>query len=208
MRIDWVPYSAAGLVSGATALFAGALLMPAGEGGESLRIVQEEGGLWLTVASLYFFASVTLTLGMPAVLTLMDARSTRLALTAAATFVVGCIGTAGYAALLVMVRALVLLGTIGEQDLENLADDAGLGVFLYGWIAAFYLGELLLGIALLRSRDIARWWPSLLLAHVVALPLSAVLPPTVATWTVLLTTVGLTGIGITANNHQLQGTRR
>ncbi len=204
MRIDWVPYSASALVAGATALLAGALLMPTGEGGESLRIVQEDGGRWLTVASLYFFASVTLTLGIPAVLTLVDARSTRLALAAAATFVVGCIGTAGYAALLVMVRALVLLGTIGEQDLESLAGDAGLGVFLYGWVAAFYLGELLLGIALLRSRDVARWWPSLLLAHVAALPLSAVVPPSVAPWTVLLTMVGLTGLGITANNHQLR----
>ncbi|MGH3346057.1 MAG: hypothetical protein ACRDO4_03665 [Nocardioides sp.] len=205
MRIDWVPYSASALVAGATALLAGALLMPAsGEGGESLRIVQEEGGRWLTVAGLYFFAAVTLTLGLPAVLTLLDARSVRLGLTAAGLFVIGCIGTAGYAALLVMVRALVLLETIGERDLDRLAGDAGLGVFLYGWVAAFFLGELLLGIALLRSRDVPRWQPLLLLGHVASLPLSAILPPEVGPWTVVLAAIGLTGIGITANNQQLR----
>jgi hypothetical protein len=205
MRIDWVPYSASALVAGATALLAGAVLMPmSGESGDSLRLVQEEGGRWLTVAGLYFFASITLTLGLPAVLTLLDGRTTRLGLSATALFVVGCIGIAGYAALLIMVRALVVLGTIGEHDLDRLASDPGLAVFLYGWVAAFYLGELLLGIALLRSRDVPRWQPLLLLGHVVTLPLSAVVPQEVGTWAVVLAAVGLTGIGITANNHQLR----
>ena len=108
MRIDWVPYSASALVAGATALSVGALLLPTGqETSETLRIADEKGTLWFAVSLLFFLASVALTVGVPAILTLFDGRGSRLGLIAVSMFTVGAIGTAGYAMLLAFIRALV-----------------------------------------------------------------------------------------------------
>ncbi len=76
MRIDWVPYSAAALVLGATALSVGALILPSGnEAATTLQMAANDGGRWLAVAVLYFLAAVTLTLGMPSILTLFQVRT-------------------------------------------------------------------------------------------------------------------------------------
>ena len=113
MRIDWVPFSASALVAGATALSVGALLMPSSEdSSDSLRIVQEQGGQWMAVAGLYFFASVALVVGLPSVLTLFDKRGSRTGLTALAVFTIGCVGIAGFAMLLAFFRAVALNDTI------------------------------------------------------------------------------------------------
>lgn len=202
MRIDWVPFSASALVAGATALSVGALLMPASEdSGDSLRIVQEQGGQWMAVAGLYFFASVALTIGLPSVLTLFERRGSRTGLTALAVFSVGCVGIAGYAMLLAFFRALALTDSISAASLDTVTDDPGLAVFLYGWIGAFYLGELLLGIALLMAQTTPRWVPVLLLVHVALFPVSSLLPTSIQPLTALLITVALTGVGISANNR-------
>lgn len=204
MHVDWVPYSATSLVAGASALVVGAVLVPGDtDSGEALQIVMQHDSRWLAVAAFYFLGAVALTIGVPAVLTLLDSRSTRLGLLGAGVFVVGCLGTAGYAMLLVMIRALVRADALAEGSLNDLAADAGLGVFLYGWVAAFYLGELLLGIALLRARTTPRWMPGLLLAHVAALPVAVLLPQQVSAGTVLLSTLGFAGLGIAASSRQL-----
>ena len=39
-------------------------------------MASNDGGRWLAVAVLYFLASVTLTLGMPSILTLFQVRTT------------------------------------------------------------------------------------------------------------------------------------
>jgi hypothetical protein len=74
-------------------------------------------------------------------------------------------------------------------------------VFLFGWIGAFYLGELLLAIALLRAGNTARWIPAVLLLHVALFPLANLLPDQLQAMTALLITVALCGVGITANQN-------
>ena len=202
MRIDWVPYSAAALVLGATALSVGALILPSGDSAAStLQMAQNEDGRWLAVAVLYFLAAVTLTLGMPSALTLFQTRGTRFGLTAIGVFTIGCIGLAGFSMLLVFFRALAESPGIDTAAIESASSELGLTVFLFGWIAAFYLGELLLGIALLRAGNLPIWIPAALLLHVVLLPISAILgfdnPPITA----VLITVALCGVGITANQN-------
>jgi hypothetical protein len=202
MRIDWVPYSAAALVLGATALSVGALLFPSGdEAATTLQMAADDGGRWLAVAVLYFLAAVTLTLGMPSILTLFQVRGTKFGLTAIGVFTVGCIGLAGFAMLLVFFRALAVNDAIVPGGLDQASSEVGLAAFLFGWIGAFYLGELLLAIALLRVGNLPVWIPGALLLHVALLPLSVLLrfedPPITA----LLITVALCGVGITANQN-------
>lgn len=206
MRIDWVPYSAAALVLGATALSIGAVLLPSGDGAAAtLEMATEQGGLWFAVAVLYFVASAALTIGMPSVVTLFLSRGIKLGLTAVGVFTIGCVGIAGLAMLLVFIRSLAIKGDIDPDALTDVTSEVGLTVFLFAWIGAFYLGELLLAIALLRSRATPRWVPGLLLVHVALFPLSLVapglLPDRVQSMTVLLLTVGLCGIGIAANQY-------
>jgi hypothetical protein len=204
MRIDWVPFSAAALVLGATALSIGSVLLPSGGGAaETLQMATHEGGRWFAVALLYFLASVAMTIGMPAVVTLFLPRGAKLGLTAVAVFTVGCVGISGLAMLIVFFRSLAVTHTIDADGIGAVTSEVGLTVFLFIWIAAFYLGELLLAIALLRSRSTHTWVPILLLAHVALFPLSllapTLLPDSVQSMTVLLVTIGLCGVGITAN---------
>ncbi|MCW2843144.1 MAG: hypothetical protein JWN22_1060 [Nocardioides sp.] len=198
-ELDWVPVSSALLVTGAMALSFASLLSPTGgDSSDSLSIVEQHDGRWLAVAVIYFIASVTLTLGLPSVLSLFDRRGSRMGTTSAVVLSVGFIGTAGFAMLLVFFRALVITGSVVDKGLGDVTKEAGLSVFLYGWIAAFYLGELLLGIALLMARTTPRWIPLLLIAHVLFLPLQSVLPAVVGKATILLLAVGFAGIAIEA----------
>lgn len=202
MRIDWVPFSASALVAGATALSVGALLMPSSDSAaESLQIVQDQSGQWMAVAGLYFFASVALVVGLPSVLTLFDKRGSRTGLTALAVFTIGCVGIAGFAMLLAFFRALALNDSIDAASVDEVTRDPGLAVFLFGWVGAFYLGELLLGIALLMAKTTPQWVPVLLLVHVALAPVSGLLPDAVEPMTALLVTVALAGVGISANQR-------
>ena len=73
-----------------------------------------------------------------------------------AVFAAGTIAMCGYAVLLIFYRALVrselLVGPI-----EGITDDVGIVVFLAVFLGAFYLGELLLAVALWRVRSVPRW---------------------------------------------------
>jgi hypothetical protein len=200
MRIDWIPYSAAALVLGATALSVGAVLLPSGDDGaaSTLAMAQDQSGRWLAVAVLYFLAGVALTLGMPSILTLFKVRGIRFALTAIGVFTIGCVGVAGFAMLLVFFRALANTNAIRAGAIDQASSEVGLSVFLLGWIGAFYAGELLLAIALLRGGTIRSWIPALLILHVALFPVSSFLPDEVQSLTVLLITVALAGVGITA----------
>ena len=201
MKVDWVPYSASALVAGSIALAMGGLLMPTvGDAADSLLVVQQQDGRWLAVAAMYFGAGVALTVGLPVVLTLLGPRGGRSGLLGTGLLAVGFVGTAGYAMLLVLFRALARTGSIEVGGLDSLTRDVGLGAFLTIWIAAFYLGEVLVAWALLLAGSTPRWVPMMLLLHVLSLPLSVVLPPQLSAAAVLLVTVGLCGIGITASN--------
>lgn len=200
MRLDWVPYSAAALVLGATALSVGALLTPQ-LSEQNVLLSDFADTRWLAVALLYFIASASLTVGMPSVITLFERRGGKLGLSAIGVFTIGTLGIAGYAFLIAFMRALAQEGGIGTLDLELISQNAGLLAILYGWIGAFYLGELLLGIALLRASTTPKWVPAVLLLHVALFPVSSLLPAEVQSLTALLVTVGLCGVGVTANQH-------
>jgi hypothetical protein len=206
MRIDWVPYSAAALVLGAAALSIGAVLLPSGGGAAAtLEMATEQGALWFAVAGLYFLASVALTIGMPSVVTLFRLRGGKLGLTAVLVFTIGCVGIAGLAMLLVFVRSLAINVPIEADEFTQVTSEPGLTVFLFSWVGAFYLGELLLAIALLRARATPKWVSGLLLLHVALFPVSlaapGLLPERVQSMTVLLLTVALCGAGIAANQY-------
>ena len=202
MRVDWVPFSASALVAGATALSIGALLMPqAEEAQDMLRLAEQEGGRWMAVSLLYFASSVALVVGLPAILTLFDRRGFRTGLTAVGVFTIGCVGIAGFAMLLVFFRALAVTDAIQPGTIDAVSDETGLAVVLFGWIGAFYLGELLLAVALLRARTTPRWIPTVLIVHVALFPVSSYLPAEVQSLTSLLITGSLCGIGITANQR-------
>ncbi|MGZ6753473.1 MAG: hypothetical protein ACXVEJ_08410 [Nocardioides sp.] len=200
MRTDWVPVSAAALLTGAMALTFGSLIMPStgGSTSDTLSIVQQEGGRWMAVAVIYFLASVALTLGMPAALTLFDRRGQRLSMVAAVVLAVGFLGTAGYAMLMVFFRSLVVTHAIVGKSIEDVAHETGLAIFLYGWIVAFFLGELLLAVALLRARTTPVWVPSVLLAHVASVFVSSLVPNVVSKAFVLLLALGFAGMAIEA----------
>jgi hypothetical protein len=199
MRIDWVPYSAASLVLGATALSVGSLLLPSyAEAATTVQMTEEQGGLWRAVAVLYFVAAVMLTLGMPSILTLFQVRGARFGLTAVGIFTASAAGTAGFAMLLMFARALVENDAIDQTTVMDVTHDTGLTGFLYVWIGTIVVGELLLALALLRARTTPRWIPALLLVHVVLLPIAPYLPDFIGSASPLLIVVALSGLGILA----------
>jgi hypothetical protein len=205
MRIDWVPYSASSLVLGATALSVGSLLLPSyAEAATTVQMAKAQGGVWLAVAVLYFVAAVMLTLGMPSILTLFHVRGARFGLTAVGVFTASAAGTAGFAMLLMFARALVMNDAIPEATVMDVTHDTGLVGFLYAWIGAIVLGELLLALALLRAGATPRWIPALLLLHVALLPIAPYLPEFIGSGTPLLLVVALSGLGIRAAAQRTQ----
>jgi hypothetical protein len=156
------------------ALAFGALLNPVpadGDSAQTVATVSMAGGRWLGMAVMYFLASVTLTLGLPAVLSLFAVRARVLGVVAVAVLSVGFIGTSGYAMLLVFFRALVREEAIRTGGLDTVTKDLGLGIFLYGWVAAFYVGLLLLAVALFVARRTPMWVPLLIVGFVALFPL-------------------------------------
>ncbi len=103
--------------------------------------------------------------------------------------------------MLVFFRALAVSDAIEAGAIDQVSSEVGLSVFLLGWIGAFYLGELLLAIALLRAGNTPFWIPGALLLHVALLPVSSFLPDQIQPMTALLITVALCGVGITANQN-------
>jgi hypothetical protein len=200
MRTDWVPFSASALVVGMLALAFGALLNPLDSGGsaDTIRTVSQEGGRLFGMAVMYFVASVAMTLGLPAVVTLFGKRATRLGITATAVFLVGVIGTSGYAMLLVFFRALVKADVLRGSTLGDVANDNGLAVFLYGWIGAFFLGLVLLAVALLFAKRTPLWVPILLLVSVAMFPVSGALGKVGQILQLFAMAVAFTGMAIAA----------
>ena len=204
VRMDWLPVSAALLVTGALALCLGAFLLPASDDStDSLRIVEQQGGQWLAAAVIFLISSIGLTLGQPAILSLFENRGWALGMISGIVLEIGFIGTAGFAMLMAFFRALVITDAIRDKNINDIAHEAGLAVFLYTWIAGLYLGELLLGIALLRAGTIPRWVPFALILHALSFPVSGVLPEYLSKATILLLLLGFAGIAIHAGSpHQ------
>ncbi|WP_140404025.1 MULTISPECIES: hypothetical protein [unclassified Nocardioides] len=209
MRMDWLPVSAALLVTGALALCLGAFLLPASEDtSDALRIVEQQGGRWLAAAVIFFISSIGLTLGLPAVLSLFDRRGWVLGMISGIVLEIGFIGTAGFAMLMAFFRSLVISDALRGSNVDHIAHDAGLAVFLYTWIAGLYLGELLLGLALLRARTVPRWVPVMLILHALSFPVSGALPEYLSKATILLLLLGFAGTAIHAASPQRQSRQR
>ncbi|CAN5596146.1 hypothetical protein BH10ACT10_BH10ACT10_19590 [soil metagenome] len=201
MRNDWVPLSASALVIGAMAMVFGSLLNPSQAGSstaETLRVVDEDSARWLAMAVMYFFASISLTLGLPSVLTLFTRKGRKLGLTALAVFSIGAIGTCGYAMLLVFFRAMVKEGAVKSAAFGHVTEDKGLTAFLQGWIGCFYGGIVLLAVALLVAGSVPRWVPALLVAFVVMLPVAPHLGRVGGAVQILALAVAFTGVAMSA----------
>jgi hypothetical protein len=185
------------------ALVFGALLNPqmGDSAADTLRVVNEEGGRWLGMSVMYFFASVAMTLGLPSLLSLFTDKGRRTGFLAVGVFSIGVIGLAGFAMLLVFFKALVGAQAIEDARLEAATEDLGLSVFLYGWIAGFYLGLLLVGIAIFMSKKTPVWVPALLIVYVLLFPVSDMLGRVGQVLQVMALAVAFTGAAIAAVNQ-------
>ena len=97
----WLPYAAAALATGASALIMGALTLPSSRNGtELLSTLQAEPERWLLAAAAFMFAAFALTVGIPTFLPLFAPRGRITGHIGAVVFAFGTIGLAGYAALL------------------------------------------------------------------------------------------------------------
>lgn len=204
MRSDWIPLSASALVIGVMALVLGSVLNPAdadASSADTMRIVTEEGGRWLGMSVMYFGSSVALTLGLPAVLSLFTTKGRRAGLLGVGVFSIGVIGTSGYAMLLVFFRALAKAGAIEDTKLEQVTADNGLSIFLYGWIAGFYLGLLLIAVALFLAKKTPSWVPILLIVFVGMFPFTQQIGRVGQVLQVMGLAVAFTGIAIAAVNQ-------
>jgi len=213
MRDEWVPVSASSLVVGVMSLVFGSLLNPADTGASAadmVRVVNEEGSRWLAMAVMYVFASLALTLGLPSVLLLFRTRAQRLGLTAVVVFAAGAVGTCGYALLMVFFRALVVADAVKPDGLARVTHDPGLTIFLRAWVGCFYLGVLLLAIALLVARSTPAWVPVLLALFVVLLPVASHLGRVGGAVQIMLLAIAFTGMAMTTVTavHQATLARR
>jgi hypothetical protein len=202
VRIEWLPISASALVTGVMALVLGALLNPTMQEQDpaaTLGVVSQHGGRWLGMAVLFFLASVALTLGLPAMLTLFTRRGRVLGLLGVGIFSVGAIGTSGYAMLMVFFRALVENDAVRPAPLEAVVGDVGLSVFLYTWVGCFYGGLFVIALALFRARKTALWVPALLLVYLATTPMANQAGRVGMTMQLLLLAIAFTGVATAAN---------
>jgi hypothetical protein len=150
------------------------------------------------MAVFYFLAALGLMLGLPSLLSVFAQRGWRLGVSGVMVFSVGVLGTAGFAMLLVFFRALALHGTVTAGGVDQLADDLGLALFVWAWIVGFYLGLVIIAVALLRSRVTPVWVPVLLLFAVVVFPVVDLLGTIGPALQTLSLAVGFTGVAVTA----------
>lgn len=209
MRKDWLPISASALVIGVMSLVLGSLLNPSAgskDVGETLRVVEHSGGRWLGMAVMYFIASVALSLGLPALLSLFTTRGRRVGLLAVGVFAVGAIGLAGYAMLMVFFRALVVTDALktSGQGLEAVTHEAGLTVFLYGWLGAFYLGVVLVAVALFVARSTPRWVPAMFVFFLAMAPFTSTLGRLGMAVQIMALAVAFTGVAVASVSEEQQ----
>lgn len=205
MRTEWIPLSAAALVTGAMALVLGALLNPlTGDPtpAQTLEVAQQEDMRWLGMAIAYFAGAVALTLGMPTLLSLFIGRGRSLGVFAVCVFAIGIVGMAGFAMLMVFYKALLVHQALRTEAFKEVAADSGLTGFLYVWIGGFLLGILLIALALFRARRTPIWVPGLLLAFLVLTPFASRFGQTGAAIQLMAMAVAFTGVAMTASSPE------
>ena len=199
MGAGWLPWSAASLASGAVLLVLGAFSMPpTTEVGQVIDVVTHQDAAWLMASASFFLASVGLTMGLPAILWLFPRRHQPVGLVGLWTWAVGTIGTAGVAALLILFRAVVHVVDLTPDQAEALSRDPLLRLGLGAVSGAFYLGELVVALVLLRGRAAPVWVPTVLLVHVAIAPFNHLLPPHLQGLHTIVLGVGLMGAAVRA----------
>jgi hypothetical protein len=185
----------------------GSLLNPAEAGAstaETLQVVNQDSGRYLGMAVMFFFASVTLTFGLPAILSVFDRKGRKIGLLGVGVFTIGTVGICGYAMLQVFFRALVEIGALRGAELGMVAKDTGLSMFLFTWIAGFYGGVLLIAIALFVARSVPRWVPALMFGFVAVFPFASQIGRVGTAAQVLALAVAFTGIAMAAVSSDTQ----
>ena len=207
MRPDLIVFSASALVVGVMCLVFGAALNPAEAGAgvtAAINVATEESGRWLGMAVLYFLASVALTCGMPSILSLFRTRGHRLGIAGVSVLTIGAIGTSGFAMLPVFVQALARQDALEADGLAAAVGDTGLSVFLWSWAGGFYLGSVLVAIALLVARATALWVPIALFAFVMLMPVEGVLGQVGQVIRLMALALAFTGIAMAAVTRSSQ----
>lgn len=204
--MDWLPISAAALLTGATALVIGAQLVPRPDGeGTLLRLAGEHPDQWLVLSILLTVAAVGLIIGMPCLFGLFGDRGFRTGLVGTFGMAVGSVLLAAFAQVLVLFRGLALQDALTEELVEVVTSDDLLRFMVTGGFFSFYGGELLLALALYRARTVPTWVPWAFLVHVAVVPLQGFLPTPSQGLPVVLMAIGFAGAGITAARRSGQG---
>lgn len=199
--MDWLPISAAALLTGATALFFGAQMIPRPSGdGDLLRLAHENPDQWVALAILLTVAALGLVVGVPSLFTLFQRRGFRTGLGAAVCLCIGAVMLAAMAQVLVVFRALALNDRVTTATIQAVVDDPLQRWMVLAGFGVFYLGELLLALALLRARTTPAWVPWTLLLHLALVPTTALgLPELARDAGALFLAAGLVGAGVSAN---------
>ncbi len=175
MQPTWAPLSASALAVGALCLALGMVLDPLfrpADLAEAMEAVESHTYRWYAMAAMYLTAALGLMSGLPSLVPLFDSRARRLGRLALSVLALGAWGLTMHAALLVLLRILVVRNLLSPEEVDVLFQDAGAQALLYAWTATIYVGAFLLGAALLRSRRLSRWPAILLLVSVLAAPAS------------------------------------
>ncbi|QCX26557.1 hypothetical protein [Nocardioides jishulii] len=175
MRNEWLAVSAAALVIGATALFFGSHLAPRPTGdGHIMRLVHEDPYAWTTSAVVLMVASMGFLFGISSLTSLIRGRGVVLGLVGVFTIAFAAVVLAGFAMQLVLMRGLSVEGGVtGEQMAAAMRDPLQQGMLKVGF-GAFYVGEIALAWAFVRSGTTPRWVPALFLLHVLAVVVAVV----------------------------------
>ena len=177
----------------------GSLAMPpTSEVGQVIDAIDQQDAAWLMASASFFLASVALTMGLPAVLTLVPGRRHLAGMVGLWIWAIGTIGTSALAAFLVLFRATVRVVEISPTDVEQLGRDPVLRWSLLFVIGAFYLGELLVALVLLRSHSVPSWVPLVLLAHIAIAVLAPPLHVDLHGLQAVVLGIGLMGLSVRA----------
>ena len=199
--MSWVPYSGAALASGAVALVLGSLSLPSSPDGYALlQNAQLQDGRWIMAAVAYLLCAVGLTLGLPTFIYLLPSKGRRMGMIGTAVFAAATMGMAAYGALLIFFRALVKAEVLGQPEVVLLAQDRALVAFAATLLGCFYLGELLLAVALTRAKTVPRWVPVLFMLHAVLLPFNLLAPGLQGVQSIIIG-IAFMGVAVYANER-------
>lgn len=196
----WLPYAAAALAIGASALTMGALTLPSSPtGAELVDTLNASPDRWLLASAAFMCAAFALTLGIPTFFHLLKTSGRVTGQVGAAVFAFGTIGTAGLASLLLLFRALAVHDLVDTRQIEAISRDTGLVVFVGTFVFALWAGLVTMSVALLMAGTVARWIPLLMIGYVITSTFVHRLPPGVRAIHAITIGVALIAIAVSAN---------